>query len=230
MTQLIKSTNNPGTVAITTIVTRSGIESLSGETTVGFRIGSIPKDDLLYALLGDIQKIQDGEVHLFVKSIFKRKRWFDKFIQINGYYETRNKTVSQAKRILSDQDVSHEINLYGLDGCSDFEKYDNGSIRFHPENLLRRFSGETSNSYAITSRCARSYARFSHCHELRNCHYIHYSYVRIVSNIVVKNNLWMDELYLGTSMYNMDKIIIYELDYDNTYIQLTENDRVDLSL
>jgi hypothetical protein len=89
---------------------------------------------------------------------------------------------------LSDQDVSHEINLYGLDGCNNFEKYNNGSIRYiHP-------------------------------------------YVRIVSNTVVKNSLWMNELYLGTSIYNMDKIIIYELDYDNTYRQLTENDRIDLSL
>ncbi len=54
MTQLIKSENNPGAVAITTIVTRSGIESLPGETTEEGRIGKIPKDDVRYALLGDI--------------------------------------------------------------------------------------------------------------------------------------------------------------------------------
>jgi hypothetical protein len=64
MTQLIKSENNPGAVAITTIVTRSGIESLPGETTEGGRICGISKDDVRYTLLGDIQKIQDGEVHL----------------------------------------------------------------------------------------------------------------------------------------------------------------------
>jgi len=147
MAQLIKSMNKPGTLTRATLVTRYGGESLTGEMIVGFHIGSIPKDDARYALLGDIQKIQDGEVHLFMKSIFKRKRWFDKYIQIGGYYETRNKIVSQAKSILSDQDVSHEINLYGVDGCSDFKKYDNGSIRdIHP-------------------------------------------YLRIVLNIVVKNNL-----------------------------------------
>ena len=145
-----------------------GVDNMS---TIEQNIRRISKNDDRYILLSNMPKIQNGEVHLFVKSIFKRKRWFDKYIQL-GY-------------LPSELVGSHDRTPYGLAGSRELDEY---------KNRL------TDNTY------------------------LNYSYIRIISNTVVKNNLWKDELYLG------DRIIIYELDYDGAYIQLTTDERAYLSL
>ena len=57
---------------------------------------------------------------------------------------------------------------------------------FHPEKRRMSFSGETSNSYAITSRCARP-SHFARS-ELRNCHYIDNTTTCIPSHNPRSNN------------------------------------------
>ena len=47
---------------------------------------SYTKNDIRYEILNNIPLIQHGQVALFIKSTFKRKRWFDKYIQF-GYYQ-----------------------------------------------------------------------------------------------------------------------------------------------
>lgn len=140
-----------------------GVDNMS---IIERNIGRISKNDDRYILLSNMPKIQNGEVHLFVKYIFTRKRWFDKYIQL-GY-------------LLSELIESSDTKPYGLAGSRELDEY---------KNRL------TDNTY-----------------------------LRIISNTVVKNNLWKGELYLG------NRTNIYEVDYDGAYIQLTEDKCVYLSL
>ena len=129
-----------------------GINEYSVDTMsiIERNIGRIFKNDDRYILLSNMPKIQNGEVHLFVKSIFKRKRWFEKYIQLG--------------HLLSELIESSDIKPYGLADSLELDEYKN------------RLNDNT--------------------------------YLRIISNTVVKNNLWKDELYLG------NRINIYKLDYD----------------
>jgi len=116
-------------------------------------IGRISKNDIRYEILNKVPLIQHGQVSLFVKSIFKRKRWFDKYIQFGGFQGLQN-DVYKLNVNASSEDVS----------CT-----------------------------------------------------------HIVSNTVVKHKVLVNEPYLGN-------VVIYELDYDDKYIQLTEEESMHLLL